>query len=221
MNSAQRLIDIISSIKTTKNYFQTVRTLFKIEDKYEQLMVYRYFLSDVKNIKTILQEKKKFKPIHQNKLSLVANFISPNFQEHSIGAYNSIIEDLELIEGSLEDEILYDKDIEMLRLSLMNIEKTNTVLDGIVSDIQELVNYYGYFGKNILEDKANVIICKSFINKEQIKQLTIKYSKHVKIIADFFSFYQKSKNTYNDVKSLANELGILFLNESVESSDEE
>ena len=219
MNSAKRLIDITESLKTTSNYFETIRRLFKLDDKYDQLMIYKYFLNDVRNIKNILIEREKYKDVYQKKLTHISNFISPNFKDHTLPIYLNLLEDLEMIESFLDDEVNYHEDIEKLRISLNGIEKSNTILDGIINDIDELVRYYGYFGANILEDKSNSIISKSFINKDEIKALAIKHSEHVKIIVKFFAFYQKTKNTYNDIKVLASDIAMHLSNKAIDEAE--
>lgn len=219
MNSAKRLIDITNSIISTKNYFETSRKLFNIDDKYEQLMLYKYFLNDIRNIKNILIDRKKYKDVYQKKLTNISNFISPNFDEHNLPIYLNIVDDLEMIESFLDDEVNYHEDIENLKIALKGIEKSYTIFDSIINDIDELTTYYEYFGATILEDKSNSIISKSFINKEEIKSLAIKYSNHVKIIVKFFAFYQKTKNTYNDIKVLASDLGELFLNKTIDDAE--
>lgn len=210
MNSAKRLADLVKSLQTTKNYSTSILALFKIEEQYERLMIHRYFLNDIKNIERVLKQKGKYKIIHQNKLSNLAEFISPFFNSFHIAAYQETSNYIETIESFFEDEVLYNEDIEKIRTALKGISKTDTVLDLILDDIDDLANYYGYFGNTIVEEKSAKIISKTFINFEVLKDLGLKYKKHIKIIVLFYSFYKKIKSTVSEVREVCDYLETTF-----------
>ena len=192
-----------------------MNVIFKIDDKFDQLMLYKYFLNDIKNIERTLKERKKYKDVYHQKLTKISNFISPNYKEYDLQTNFTILDDLEMIESFLDDETLYNEHIEKIRISLKGFKETGTFLDFIIKDIDEAITYYGFFGENILDDKFNSTFSQSFINKEKILELSKKYSKTVKIIINFFETYQKIKNIPTKVIGLVNDIKTVLPNDEV------
>ncbi len=212
MNSASRLLTIIKELETRGNYFSTVKSLFKIDDTYSQLMFFQYFLKDTNNVKTILEQRGKYNKIFDNKLINITSVITPNYdlrnRKHII---SSSLEDLHMWNCLFDDEKIYESDIEKLKLQLNSIEKTGTFLDDFIKEIDEAVKYYSFFGEMILDDKFNDVYAQSFIKKDKIIELAKKHKKAVTIILNFFDVYIKIKKLpehilliVNDVKKAIN-----------------
>lgn len=219
MNSARRIIDILEKIKVEKVYFDACKSLFKTNDRYEQLYFYKYFLTDLKNIEKILKKTGKYKEhIHKDKLGIVAHCISPNYLEKSplpqnqslfnnkINSISSSIEFMEILESFLPDETLYDKEIEDLKLALKDRKKTNSPLDDILDDIDEAVFYYGYFGNIVIEDKFHKVLGNTIINIEKLKPAIKKFPAGFKIIVNFFDFYKKIKEVKEQAPALIEDI---------------
>lgn len=216
MNSAKRIVDILKAIQEQKTYFDACKKLFSCDELYQQLYFYKYFLNDLKSIERVLKSTGKYKEdIHKKNLGLTAFCISPNYLEKEPSSSNIInqhnkrindinlaIEFMELMETFIPDETLYDKDIEALRIALKDVEKTNSPLDDIISDIDEAVLYYGYFGNNIIEDKFHRVIGNTVAYMDKIKPVIKKFPKVVKILIDFFEFYKKIKEIKEELPTL-------------------
>lgn len=216
MNSAKRIVDILNSLQEEKTYYDACRRLFSCDELYQQLYFYKYFLNDLKYVENSLKSTGKYKEeIHKKKLALTAHCISPNYLEKQPSSSNIInehnkrindvslaIEFMELMETFMPDEVLYDKDIEALRIALKDIEKTNSPLDDIITDIDEAVLYYGYFGNNIIEDKFHRVIGNTLVNMENIKPVLKKFPKVFKVIIKFFDVYKKMKEIKEEVPNI-------------------
>lgn len=215
MNSAKRIVDILKAIKELRAYYDACKELFSCNELYQQLYFYKYFLNDLKSIERVLKATGKYKEdIHKQKLGLTALCISPNYLEKSPTSSNQAewhkkindislaIEFMELMETFMPDEILYNKDIEALRIALKDIEKTNSPLDDIIADIDEAVLYYGYFGNNIIEDKFHRVLGNTLVNIEKIKPIIKKFPKTIKILIDFFELYKNIKEIKEELPTL-------------------
>ena len=185
--------------------------MFDISDRYEQIMLYRYFLNDIKHIERHIKTKNKFSKVHGGKLETIANCISPNFKYHSIhesgyskqsAVITSLLVYLETIDVALDSEKLYNEDIEKIRIALKGIKRSDTLLDDIIDDIRDTVMYYGHFGNNILEDKFHSVFSISFVNRDRIKELSKKHQNIVKVLIMFFKTYKKIKNIKGELIEL-------------------
>jgi|GEM_PF-6595652 len=233
MNSAKRLTDILKTISKEKDYYKACEVLFSCNDTYSHLYFYRYFLNDLKHIEKILKKTGKYKEnIHKSKIDLVALSISPNYIEqvdypYSISSSTDeykrekeqrltnlplAIEFMELMETFIIDETLYSQDIEALRIALKDIKKTNTPLDEIITQIDEAVLYYGYFGNNIIEDKLHKVLGITCVNMDKIKLWSKQFPKAFKIIINFFDFYKKMKEIKEEIPILLDSIVKLIKN---------
>ena len=170
MNPAIRLRHFFQTRTESKDYLNTVSTIIKTDNKYKKLSFLKYFIADVQKIEFYAKQKGKNNQTLEKKLSNILHHLtSCTFQDvHK----QTILSDLDILEYIVEDEINYSDKVEELKIKIHSVDDIDTFSQELVKDMKETLDYYSFFGNNIIKDSVIEISTKLYAHPNKTKKLS-------------------------------------------------